>query len=131
MPFFPPPLPFRRGEAGRFRGVRQGAGRDADVGGSQTARPLTLPRPGEAGRGRARPGEAGRGRARPGGGRASASPGISGPDRGRPAGRWRGLRQGAGQYADVGGRQDARPPAWARPGEAGRGRAEGPLCIFF
>ena len=113
MPFFPPPLPFRRGEAGRCRGVRQGAGRDADVGGSQTARPLTLPRPGKAGRGRARPG----------GGRASASPGILGPDRGRPAGRWRGLRQGAGQYADVGGRQDARPPAWARPGEAGRGRA--------
>ena len=48
---------------------------------------------------------------------------ILGPDRGRPAGRWRGLRQGAGQDADVGGRQDARPPARARPGGAGRVQA--------
>ena len=76
--------------------------------------------PGECRRARARSGEAGRGRAEAGRPRPRV---ILGPDRGRPAGRWRGLRQGAGQDADVGGRQDARPPSRARPGGAGRVQA--------
>ena len=69
--------------------------------------------PGECRRARARSGEAGRPRPRV----------VLGPDQGCPAGRWRGLRQGAGQDADVGGRQDARPPARTRPGGAGRVQA--------
>ena len=56
MPFFPPSLPFRRGEAERCNGVRQGTGHDAGVGGMRAARLLTCSRPGEAGRGQAEAG---------------------------------------------------------------------------
>ena len=87
----------------------------------QAGRASTSPgEAGRAGRVQASPGEVGRGRAEAGRPRPRV---ILGPDRGRPAGRWRGLRQGAGQDADVGGRQDARPPARARPGGAGRVQA--------
>ena len=109
--------PGGRRPAGRWSGLREREGHDANVGGIQDARPPARARPGGAGRVQARPGE---GRCcqvmlgRP----ASASPSICWPGEGQSAERWRGVKHGAGHDGDVGGRQDAHPPARARPGGA-------------
>ena len=117
----PPPPDKLGGEEGlRFR--RRAWCRNIQYGGPCEGGSANFQRrgAGECRRVQASPGEAGRGRAEAGRPRPWV---ILGPDRGRPAGRWHGLRQGAAQDADVGGRQDARPPARARPGGAGRVQA--------
>ena len=114
--------PDRGRPAGRWRGLRQGASQDADVGGRQDARPPARARPGGAGRVQARSGEGRRGPAMPGR-LASASLSICWPGRGGRRSAGAGC---AGRAMPMsGGRQDARPPARARTGAAGRGLLRG------